>query len=272
VAAGGVDSRGRRRRSRRHTGSATERAAEGAQVFGIHAVQSLLASDPTRLHKLMVQRDSRNPRLAALIAAAERAGVSPAFVDRAELDSMASAPHQGVIADCEPAPVAAEAELEWRLPQLGPAPLLLALDGVLDPRNLGACLRSADAAGVAAVLLPRNRRAPLSAVARKAASGAAETLFIVEVANLARRLQWLRDNGAHVVGAAGDAGRPFTSAAMTAATVIVVGGESGGLRRLTRDHCDELISIPMLGAVTSLNVSVATGILLFEAVRQRSGG
>jgi 23S rRNA (guanosine2251-2'-O)-methyltransferase len=248
---------------------ATDVAAEGAQVLGIHAVESLLARDPTRIRRLLFQRDGHSDRLLALIERARRAGIASEPRDRQELDRLVDAPHQGVVADCDPAPPAAESELEWRWPELGPEPLLLALDGVLDPRNLGACLRSADAAGVDAVLLPRSRRAPLSAVARKAASGAAETLFVVEVANLARRLQWLRSEGVRVIGAAGGEGRPYTEAPLRGPVVLVLGGEAGGLRALTRELCDELVSIPMRGSVGSLNVSVATGVLLFEAVRQR---
>ena len=147
----------------------------------------------------------------------------------------------------------------------------MVLDGVLDPRNLGACLRSAEAAGVDAVLLPKRHSAPLSAVARKVASGAAEQLFIVEVSNLARRLQWLKKQGAWLVGAVGEASLGYSSVDLNVPTVLLVGGEEQGLRKLTREACDYLVSIPMHGKVSSLNVSVATGILLFEVLRQREG-
>ncbi len=146
---------------------------------------------------------------------------------------------------------------------------MLALDGITDPRNLGACLRSAEAAGVQGVLLPRRRSAPLNAAALKAAAGAAEGLFLVEVANLARRLEWLRDRGVWVVGAAGEAETPWTEADLDGNCLVVVGSEGKGLRQLTARCCDQLVSIPMAGAVSSLNVSVAAGVLLFEAVRQR---
>ncbi len=259
----------RTRERRRKRGAAVAPAPEDALVFGIHAVEAVLQRDPERIRQLLVQQGSDNPRLSQLIATATAAGLAPTMSERAALDALVDGPHQGVAAMCVPAMAASEAELEWRWASLGSAPLVLALDGVLDPRNLGACLRSADAAGVDVVLLPRNRRAPLSAVARKAASGAAETLFIVEVANLVRRLDWLREQDVRIIGAAGDTERLFTAADMTGPTALVIGGEARGLRPLTRSHCDELVAIPMRGAVPSLNVSVAAGIVLFEAVRQR---
>jgi len=146
----------------------------------------------------------------------------------------------------------------------------LVLDGISDPRNLGACLRSAKAAGVQAVLLPKRRSAPLNAAALKTAAGAAESLFIVEVSNLARRLDWLQQQGVWLIGAAGEGTQSWTSVDMTPDIAVIVGGEEKGLRVLTRKHCDQLIHIPMAGGVESLNVSVATGIILFEAVRQRT--
>jgi 23S rRNA (guanosine2251-2'-O)-methyltransferase len=175
-----------------------------------------------------------------------------------------------VVAETAQAELGSEAELELRFASLPQPYLLLALDGVMDPRNLGACLRSADAAGVGAVLLPKSRSAPLSEVARKAASGAAESLFIVAVSNLVRRLEWLKKQGLWVVGAAGDGDVSWSAADLSGPTVLVLGGEGKGLRELTRKTCDQLVSIPMRGGVSSLNVSVATGIVLFEAVRQRS--
>jgi 23S rRNA (guanosine2251-2'-O)-methyltransferase len=166
--------------------------------------------------------------------------------------------------------MADEDELHARLAKLARPGLVLALDGVQDPRNLGACLRSAEAAGVDAVLLPKRRSAPVTAVARKAAAGAAESSFLVEVTNLARALDRLKEAQFRIVGAADDAARPWSEEDWTGPTVLVVGGEENGLRALTRAKCDALVSIPMAGAVTSLNVSVATGVLLFEAVRQRA--
>jgi 23S rRNA (guanosine2251-2'-O)-methyltransferase len=148
-------------------------------------------------------------------------------------------------------------------------PFLLILDGVQDPHNLGACLRSADAAGVDAVILPKDRSAPLSATARKVACGAAETVPVIRVTNLARSLRAIRDAGVWLYGAAGDAQQSLYEADLSGPLALVLGGEGRGLRRLTREHCDVLMAIPMAGSVSSLNVSVATGICLFEARRQR---
>ena len=145
---------------------------------------------------------------------------------------------------------------------------LLVLDGVEDPRNLGACLRTADAAGIDAVVVPKDHSAPLTAVAIKAATGAAETVPVVRAPNLARMLTWLKQAGVWVVGADSEAEQSLYAAKLAPPVAMVLGGEGRGLRRLTRDTCDELVSIPMAGAVQSLNVSVATGIVLFELLRQ----
>jgi 23S rRNA (guanosine2251-2'-O)-methyltransferase len=245
---------------------------EGSEdrVFGVHAVASLLTEDASRVRALWVQSGLRSDRIGALIDQAKRAGIRVESHPRAQLSARAEGAHQGVLAFCHAMALADEHELERRWPEFA-QPLLLVLDGVLDPRNLGACLRSAEAAGVDAVLLPKRRSAPVSAVARKVASGAAEQLFIVEVSNLARRLEWLKKQGVWLVGALGDASVGYASVDLTVPTALLLGGEEQGLRKLTREACDYLVSIPMHGKVSSLNVSVATGILLFEALRQREG-
>ncbi|MEZ5560164.1 MAG: 23S rRNA (guanosine(2251)-2'-O)-methyltransferase RlmB [Pseudomonadales bacterium] len=239
-------------------------------VCGIHPVAALLDTAPERVRVLLVQRGNRNARLQALVQQARDAGIRVEFVERNRLDRRAEGTHQGVLADCHEQALADEAELEARWSELAQPRLLLVLDGVTDPRNLGACLRSANAAGVAAVLLPRRRSAPLNEVALKTAAGGAEGLLIVEVANLARRLEWLKDRGVWVVGAAGAALEPWTAADLGADCALVLGSEGEGLRALTARTCDQLVRIPMRGSVSSLNVSVAAGILLFEAVRQRA--
>ena len=240
-----------------------------SEVSGVHAVQSVLETAPGRVRVLLVQKSRSDGRLQPLVDLARDAGVRVEFVERRRLDKRASGPHQGVVADCHDLEPVDEHEFEQRWPDLGEGRLLLILDGVLDPRNLGACLRSAGAAGVSAVLLPRRRSAPVNAAALKTAAGAAENLLIVEVANLARRLKWLQEQGVWVVGAAGDGDSVWSEAHYLGDVAIIAGGEERGMRALTRKHCDQVVHIPMAGGVESLNVSVAAGVLLFEAVRQR---
>ena len=241
------------------------------RVFGIHAVEALLRNDVARVRRLLVQTERNDQRVATIVALAADANVPIEHLPRRQLDRlMHDARHQGVVAETASADLASEAELELRFPTLPSPVLLLALDGVTDPRNLGACLRSADAAGVDAVLLPKSRSAPITEVTRKAASGAAEALFVVSVSNLVRRLEWLKRQNVWIVGAAADGDATWCDVDLTQSTALVVGGEGRGLRDLTRKTCDQRVSIPMHGTVSSLNVSVATGILLFEAVRQRA--
>jgi 23S rRNA (guanosine2251-2'-O)-methyltransferase len=192
-------------------------------------------------------------------------------VARTELDErVPGVSHQGVVAEMTVAAALSENELPQFLDGLGKPPLLLILDGVQDPHNLGACLRSADAAGVDAVILPKDRSAPLNATARKVACGAAETVPVVRVTNLARTLRAIRDAGVWLYGAAGEAQQALYDVDLSGPVALVLGGEGKGLRRLTREHCDALMAIPLAGSVSSLNVSVAAGICLFEARRQRA--
>ncbi len=240
-----------------------------SQVYGVHAVAALLERDPERVRVLHVQRGRRDRRMAELVAAARERGIRVELAERAWLDRRAQGRHQGVLADCQALAPADEKTLERLWPDLPEPRLVLVLDGVTDPRNLGACLRSANAAGVQAVLLPRRRSAPLNEAALKTAAGGAEGLLLVEVANLARRLEWLKERGVWVIGADGDAETPWSEADFGASCAIVLGSEGEGMRALTRKLCDQTVRIPMSGTVASLNVSVAAGILLFEAVRQR---
>jgi len=176
------------------------------------------------------------------------------------------------LAELRPGEVLGEGALDDILDgvsRLSVPPLVLVLDGVQDPHNLGACLRTADAAGVHAVVVPRDRAAGLSATARKVASGAADVLPLVQVVNLSRTLKWLKERGLWLVGTDDQAKTPMHSANLTGPLGVVMGAEGAGMRRLTREHCDVLVAIPMAGVVDSLNVSVATGVVLYEAVRQR---
>ncbi|MCY1219179.1 23S rRNA (guanosine-2'-O-)-methyltransferase RlmB [compost metagenome] len=189
--------------------------------------------------------------------------------DRHELDEWAEGVHQGVVAEVSPSQVWGENLLDELLERTPGAPLLLALDGVTDPHNLGACLRTADAAGVLAVIVPKDKSATLNATVRKVACGAAEVMPLVAVTNLSRTLEKLQKKGLWVVGTAGEAEQEVYEQDMTGPIVLVMGAEGKGMRRLTREHCDYLVKLPMAGSVSSLNVSVATGVCLFEAVRQR---
>lgn len=240
-----------------------------SQVSGLHAVEALLRASPQRARLLLLQQGRRDARLLALRALAEAGGVPCESVPKSRLDRLAGQAHQGAVASCQPLSPTSEQEFADRF-EAWPRPrLFLVLDGVNDPRNLGACLRSAAAAGAQAVLLPKRRTAPLNAAALKAASGAAERLTLVQVTNLARRLQWLQRRGVWLVGAAADAERLWTQVDLTRDSALVLGSEGVGLRRLTRQTCDATVAIPMAAQENSLNVSVAAGVLLFEAVRQR---
>jgi len=240
------------------------------QVFGLHAVRSLLQRSPERVSLLMVLESRGDRRMDEILQLADQGNVPVRRVSRHELDErLAGASHQGVVAEVGSAPSLGEGDLPQFLADLGRPPFLLVLDGVQDPHNLGACLRSADAAGIDAVILPRDRSAPLNATVRKVACGAAETVPVVRVTNLARTLRALRDAGIWLYGAAGEAEQTLYQTDLSGPLALVLGGEGKGLRRLTREHCDGLMAIPMAGTVSSLNVSVATGICLFEARRQR---
>ena len=243
----------------------------GPVAYGIHAVRVLLDRHPQRVRRVLLAGSRDGGRLAEIRTLAQRAGVQVASADDAQLDKLAEGErHQGVVAEVLPRAGDPETQLEEALEAAGPAPLLLVLDGVQDPHNLGACLRSADAAGVAAVIVPRDRAAGLTPVVRKVAAGAAETVPLVSVVNLARTLRDLKDRDIWLVGTDDAADKTLYEADLKGPLALVMGSEAEGMRRLTRECCDQLVSIPMAGAVESLNVSVATGVALFEAVRQRS--
>ena len=236
-------------------------------VFGIHAVAALLARSPERIALLQVAEGRADQRMRQLLADAERSGVAIQRVDRAELDE-SDVRHQGVIAQLVRQIEYSEADLAT-IVQRNTNPLLLILDGVTDPHNLGACLRSADAAGVVAVIAPRDNAASLTPVVRKVACGAAEVIPFIQVTNLARTLKALQEMGVWIVGTAGEADTLLYEQDLSGPIALAMGAEGSGLRRLTREYCDFLVKLPMAGSVSSLNVSVATGVCLFEALRQR---
>ncbi len=241
-------------------------------VWGIHAVGELLRQRAPQVLKLLILAGRSDERINELRALALAAGLTVEEVDRKQLDKLAEGNHQGALALCEVNyGVRSEKQLAVALDSLASqAPLILILDGITDPHNFGACLRSADAAGVAAVIVPKDKSAPLNATVRKVACGAAETVPIYAVTNLARTLETLKQRGIWLAGLAGEAKVSLSQQDLTGPLAIAMGSEGEGLRRLTREACDYLISIPMAGSVSSLNVSVATGVTLFEAVRQRN--
>ncbi len=240
-------------------------------IHGIHAIGALLRRSPERVESLAVLRGRRDQRLEELLQTARVNGIAVRECAREELDRLAPGVHQGVVAQVRAAtPLNESFLLDTLLPNLSEPALLLVLDAVTDPHNLGACLRSADAFGAHAVIVPRDNAAPLNATARKVASGAADVVPLVVVTNLARTLRALQQAGVWVVGAAGEAARALSTIDLRGAVALVMGAEGSGMRRLTREHCDHLAAIPMCGEVDSLNVSVATGVFLYEARRQRT--
>ncbi|CAH0524478.1 23S rRNA (guanosine(2251)-2'-O)-methyltransferase RlmB [Vibrio hippocampi] len=238
-------------------------------IYGIHAVKAVLDKDPARFIEAFVLKGRQDDRLMPVLNELNQFGISIQQMGRKALDDKAKgANHQGIIARVKPAKALNEHDLEQIIAQSN-QPLLLILDGVTDPHNLGACLRNADAAGVAAVIVPKDKSAPLTATVSKVACGAAETVPLVRVTNLARTMRAIQEQGIWIVGTAGEATHDIYQAKLDGPLAIVMGAEGDGMRRLTRETCDDLIKIPMAGSVSSLNVSVASGICLFEAVRQR---
>jgi len=240
-------------------------------VYGVHAVAALLAQRPGSIKKLLLARGAGNPQLDGLIEKTVAAGIAVQTLPRAELDAiMPGARHQGVIAVVRAVSYErSEKTLPEFLAALSEPALLLVLDGVQDPHNLGACLRTADAAGAHALIMPRDRAAGITPVVHKVACGALESVPVFAVTNLARTLRMLRDAGIWIYGASGDAGEGLFSSDLQGPVALVLGSEGKGLRRLTREHCDHLLAIPMAGQVESLNVSVAAAVLLYEVRRQR---
>jgi 23S rRNA (guanosine2251-2'-O)-methyltransferase len=239
-------------------------------VYGMHAVRVLLERHPERVRQVWLQQGREDARSAAIRALAARNKVAVGPRPGAELDQLAGeGAHQGVVAEIRPAPQPSEDDLDRIVQAAGQDVLLLVLDGVQDPHNLGACLRCADAAGVHAVVAPRDRAAGLTPVVRKVAAGAAETVPFIQVTNLARTLRHLKQLGVWITGTGGEGDKDLYQADLRGPLAIIMGAEGSGMRRLTREACDFTLHLPMHGVVESLNVSVATGIVLYEALRQR---
>jgi 23S rRNA (guanosine2251-2'-O)-methyltransferase len=237
-------------------------------LHGFHAIAARLRTAPDSIFELFIAAGRQDARMRDLVERAEAAKVRIIPTEPARLDGMAGTHrHQGVVARVDGK--RRDLKLEDVLDTLTEKALLLVLDGVQDPHNLGACLRVADAAGVHAVIAPKDRAVGLNATAIKVASGAADTVPYITVTNLARSLREMQEAGVWCIGAAGEAEKSVYDIDQTGPLAWVLGAEGDGLRRLTRETCDELAKIPMLGSVESLNVSVASGVCLFEARRQR---
>ncbi|MBV6831098.1 23S rRNA (guanosine(2251)-2'-O)-methyltransferase RlmB [Xanthomonas euvesicatoria] len=241
-------------------------------IVGVNAVASSVENDADNVREVLIEAGSKNPRLTEIEEQARRKGIDVRRVNTQALDGVGGqVRHQGVAARYAAARLWAENELEGLVEAAEGRALVLILDGVQDPHNLGACLRSAAAAGVTAVVIPKDKSATVNATVRKTSAGAADRIPVVAVTNLARCLRDLQKQGVWLYGLAGEAEASLYSVDLRGNVGLVLGGEADGLRRLTREHCDGLVKIPMPGEIESLNVSVATGVSLFEAVRQRLG-
>lgn len=241
-----------------------------SDAVGFQAARAVLKDTPERARCLFVQRGRRDARVSELIGLAKAAGVRFRSVDPGWFNKQdGELNHQGIWLQCQELALQDERAFFDAWEQLPAEPLLLILDGITDPRNLGACIRTADGAGVDAVLLPKRRSAPITEVVLRVAQGGAENLRLVEVTNLARTMRQLQDRGVWLVGTDDTADQAYTQLRADGPMALVMGSEDKGMRRLTREHCDALVSIPMAGAVSSLNVSVACGVVLYEWHRQR---
>lgn len=264
-------SAGQQRRQKKQPSTDSSAVASQEQsVFGVHAVTAVLERYPRRVNQLFLADSRTSQRVVDLLELAKRHHINVVNCQKQELDEKVEGNHQGVVAMCSPLTARGEQELPAFIEGIEGVPLLLILDGITDPHNLGACLRSAEAAGVDAVIVPKDKSADLSPVVRKVACGAAELIPFFRVTNLARCIRQLQQQGIWMVGLAGEADASIYDIDFAVASALVMGAEGAGLRKLSRDTCDFLAKIPMPGSMESLNVSVATGVCLFEACRQRS--
>ena len=244
-------------------------STESNIVCGIHSVKSFLSTQPEKVRRVLIAENYHGAKLHEIVTIAKENHIHTKSVPRSYLDRLAAkVAHQGVVLEVQAFRAHSETDLEVKLAN-SECPLILALDSIQDPRNLGACLRSAEGAGVDAVIVGKNRSAPLTGVVHKTSAGALDSIFLVEVSNLVRCLSNLKERGCWIVGASDHSDHHYTMVDYRDPTVLVIGGEAKGLRRLTAEMCDQIVSIPMYGVVPSLNVAVAAGIILFEVKRQR---
>ncbi len=241
------------------------------KLYGLHSVQAALDYSPKKINKAWIDAQRQDKRLAQAIEDLLDLGIEPEKVERKKLDKLAeNNNHQGIVIEVEMPGELSENELKTVVENLTTPALFLVLDNVQDPHNLGACLRTADATGVHGVIVTKDNATGITPTVCKVSCGAAETVPVYQVTNLSRTLRWLKEHGVWVMGAAGEARQTAYQADFTVPLALVLGAEGKGMRRLTGEQCDVLIKLPMLGQVSSLNVSVAAGVLLYEVVRQRS--
>lgn len=237
------------------------------KIYGIHAVAAILDHHPENILVIFCQKETDNPRLRRLLEQAQAQGFTLQHVSAAKLEKLAHSPHhQGIVVSVREAKAFDEKALLAWVKQTEKKICLLVLEGVQDPHNLGACLRSAEALGVDAVILPKDNTAPLNATVSKAACGAEQTLKIVHVSNIVRCLENLQSEGVWVIGTSGSASKMLGEIRFPKRVALVMGSEGKGLKRLTLETCDEVVKIPLVGQVSSLNVSVATGIFIYQCV------
>ena len=240
-------------------------------LTGIHAVAAVLSLNPGRVRQIYVNEKRGNKRLDPILQSVKGLRIPLKEVSRDKLDRLAdNQNHQGIIARCEMLPARTEAELLWDVKALDHPAMLLVLDGIQDPHNLGACVRTLNSAGGDGIVIPKDRSTPVTPVVHKTASGAMETTPVYTVTNLSRTLQQLKEDcGLWIFGTSDKAENNLYQADFTVPFALVLGAEGKGMRRLVTEHCDELLTIPMKGSVSSLNVSVAAGVCCYEALRQR---
>jgi len=242
-----------------------------SKLYGLHSVQAALDYSPKKICSAWIDALRQDKRLTQTIESLLDLGIEPEKVDRKKLDKLAdSNNHQGIVIEIEMPGELSENELKIAVENLTGLALFLVLDNVQDPHNLGACLRTADATGVHGIIITKDNATGITPTVCKVASGAAETIPVYQVTNLSRTLRWLKEQGLWIMGAAGEASQTAYQIDFNVPMALVLGAEGKGMRRLTREHCDLLLHLPMLGQVSSLNVSVATGVLLYEVLRQRA--
>jgi 23S rRNA (guanosine2251-2'-O)-methyltransferase len=243
---------------------------KSSKLFGLHSVQAAIDYSPSKIIRVWIDAQRVDKRLGSIIEDLAALGIEPEKTDRKKLDRLADGNnHQGIAMEIEMPGEQTESDLKTMVENLTTTALLLVLDNVQDPHNFGACLRTADATGVHGVIITKDNATGITPTVCKVASGAAETVPVYQVTNLARTLRWLKGEGVWIMGAAGEASQTVYQADLTVPMALVIGAEGKGLRRLTKEQCDILIKLPMLGQVESLNLSVATGAFLYETVRQR---